>query len=69
MNLMKVVVQLGQARDMGSFPNPLADIDDVRPVLRVKVSDSERRNQISSHRNLPINSVMSMSRSLRMVPS
>jgi hypothetical protein len=27
MNLMKVVVQLGQARDMGSFPNPFADID------------------------------------------
>ena len=42
MNLMKVVVQLGQARDMGSFPNPLADIDEVRPVLRAKVSDPRK---------------------------
>ncbi|KIM89933.1 hypothetical protein PILCRDRAFT_812715 [Piloderma croceum F 1598] len=39
MNLMKVVVQLGQARDMGSFPNPLADVDEVRPVLRAKQRD------------------------------
>lgn len=37
MNLMKVVVELGQARDIGSFPNPLANIDEVRPVLRAKV--------------------------------
>jgi DNA-directed RNA polymerase, mitochondrial len=69
MNLMKVVVQLGQARDMGSFPNPLADVDEVRPVLRAKVNDFESRNQILSHRNLPISNVMSISRSLRMVPS
>ena len=40
MNLMKVVVELGQARDMGLHPDPLAGVDEVLPVLRAKVCDS-----------------------------
>jgi hypothetical protein len=40
MNLMKVVFELGQARDMGSYPDPLSDVPEVRPVLRPKVCDS-----------------------------
>lgn len=46
MNLMKVVVQLGQARDMGSYPDPLADVAEVQPVLRVKVGDSNDQTRI-----------------------
>jgi hypothetical protein len=41
MNLMKVVVELGQTRDMASYPDPLGDVEEVMPVLRPKVSDSE----------------------------
>ena len=39
MNLMKVVVELGQARDMGSYSDTLANVAEVLPVLRPKVSD------------------------------
>jgi hypothetical protein len=37
MNLMQVLIELGKARNMGSYPDPLAGVDEVLPVLRSKV--------------------------------
>jgi DNA-directed RNA polymerase len=38
MNLIKVVVDLGQAQAMGSYPDPLENVPEVSPVIRTKVS-------------------------------
>lgn len=36
-NLMKVVVELGQAQAMGTYADPLENVPEVAPVLRAKV--------------------------------
>lgn len=38
MNLIKVVVELGQAQAMGSYSDPLENVPEVSPVIRTKVS-------------------------------
>lgn len=70
MNLIKVVVELGQAQAMGSYVDPLKNVPEVLPVLRTKVSIYifGRGETFGSSPNPIISNGKLKSRGLKMAP-